>query len=173
MALDRKPGPLGGDAHRLVIVALRAATGEGIVEPEIEFLGNSIGGVGEGRGALVGGDHEIGILAVADDHRLGMDDFSLSDIVGDRQQRADEQLVAFLALGQPAIAPTSFGPVRIGQLLGIEPAFGSGRHNHRVFDLLGFHQPKHFGAEIVAPVRPAQTATGNRARAQMNAFNPP
>ena len=84
MALDRKPSPLGGDAHRLVIVALRAATGEGIVEPEIEFLGNSIGGVGEGRRAFVGGDHEIGILAVADDHLIGMDDFPLGNIVGNR-----------------------------------------------------------------------------------------
>src|SRR5690606_16585707 len=34
-------------------------------------------------------------------------------------------------------------------------------------------QPEHFGAEVVAPVRPAQTAAGDGAGAQVNAFDPP
>ena len=58
--------PSRGDAHRLVVVALRTAAGEGVVEPEVALGGDGVGGVGEGRGALVGGDHEIGIVAVAD-----------------------------------------------------------------------------------------------------------
>ena len=32
--LDRLPGAAGGDAHRLVVVADRAAGGEGVAEPE-------------------------------------------------------------------------------------------------------------------------------------------
>ena len=165
VALDRKPCTLCSDPHRLVIITLRSAAGEGIVEPEIVLLGNRIGGVREGCGALISGDHEIGVFPVPDCHIGGMDHFAIDDIVGDRQQGADEQLVAFLTLSQPAVAPTSFGARRIGQLLGIEPAFGTGWNNHRVLDLLGLHQPEHFGAEIVAPIGPAQTAARHWARA--------
>ena len=67
VALDRDPGALGGDAHRLVVVAVRAAAGEGVAEPEVALERDRVGDVGEGRGALVGGDHEIGIVAVVDD----------------------------------------------------------------------------------------------------------
>ena len=64
MALDRFPGAARGDAHLLVVVAGRAAGGEGVAEPEAVGVGDVVGDVGEGRGALVGGDHEIGIVAV-------------------------------------------------------------------------------------------------------------
>ena len=64
MALHRLPGAARGDAHLLVVVAGRAARGEGVVQPEAVFARQRIGDVGEGGGALVGGDHEIGIVAV-------------------------------------------------------------------------------------------------------------
>ncbi len=63
--LDRLPGALGGDAHRFVVVADRPAGGEGVAQPEAVGLGDLVGDVGERRGALVGGDHEVGIVAVA------------------------------------------------------------------------------------------------------------
>ena len=67
MALDQLPGAARGDAHLLVVVAGRAARGKGVAEPEPVFLGDRVGDVGEGRGALVGGDDEIGIVAVMPD----------------------------------------------------------------------------------------------------------
>ena len=68
--LHRHPRAAGGDAHRLVVVADRAAGGERVAEPEAVVLGDAVGDVGERRGALVGGDDEVGVVAVvADDAR--------------------------------------------------------------------------------------------------------
>ena len=67
VALHRLPGAAGGDAHGLVVVAGRAAGGEGVAQPEAVVLGHAVGDVGEGGRALVGGDHQIGIVAVVDD----------------------------------------------------------------------------------------------------------
>ena len=164
VTLDRNPRALGGDAHRLVIVAVAAAAGEGVAEPEIALDRERIGDVGEGRGALVGGDHEIGILAVMDDDMIGVNHAPLDDIVGDRQQRTDEHAVAFGALGEPGVA---IGGGR-RQLLGVEAALGAGRHDHRVLHPLRLHQAQDFGAEIVAPVGPAQTTARDRPGAQVN-----
>ncbi len=71
MPLDQLPRAARRDAHGLVVVTRRAARGEGVAQPEPVFLGDRVGDVGEGRGALVGGDDEIGIVAVVADHVLG------------------------------------------------------------------------------------------------------
>ena len=97
---------------------------------------------------------------------VGMDDLVVDDIVGDRQQGADEDAVAFGAFGQPGVAVR-----RRRQLLGIEAALGAGRHDHRVLDQLRLHQAEDLGAEIVAPVGPAQAAAGDRAAAQVDALD--
>ena len=168
MALDRDPGALGGDPHRLVVVAVGAAAGEGVAEPEAALDRDRVGDVGEGRGALVGGDDEIGIVAVADRRRpSGWTTLPLDDIVGDREQGADEDAVALGAFGEPGVA---VGGGR--QLLGIEAALGAGRHDHRILDHLRLHQAEDLGAEIVAPVGPAQAAAGDRAAAQVDALDP-
>ena len=93
MALDRFPGAARGDAHLLVVVAGRAAGREGIVEPEAVLGGNGVGDVGEGRGALVGGDDEIGIVAVAPHRIRRRHDFVALEIVGEVEQARDEALV--------------------------------------------------------------------------------
>lgn len=67
---DTLPRALGGDAHGLVVVAHRTAGGEGVAQPEAVGLGDVVGDVGEGRGALVGGHHQIGVVAVAAHHPL-------------------------------------------------------------------------------------------------------
>lgn len=54
----------------------------------------------------------------------------------DRQQRADEHAVAFLALGRPAV---TVGNGR-RQLLGVETALGAGRHDDGVLHPLRLHQ---------------------------------
>src|SRR3546814_1105763 len=82
-----------------------------------------------------------------------MDDITLDDIVGDREQRADEDSIAFGAFGNPGIAIGGGG-----KALGVEAAFRAGRHDHRVLGALCLHQPQDLGAEIVAPVGPAKPA---------------
>ena len=66
--LDGNPRALGGDPHRLVVVAVRAAAGERVAEPEIALERDLVGDVGEGRRALVRGDDEIRIVAVVNHH---------------------------------------------------------------------------------------------------------
>ena len=90
--------------HFLVVVAGRAAGGEGVAEPEAVFLGDGVGNVGKGRGALVGGHHQIGVVLVVANHLGGRDDLVVDDVVGDVQQAADERLVAGDHLGMLRIA---------------------------------------------------------------------
>ena len=167
MPLDRDPGALGGDTHRLVVIPLRPARGERIAQPETAFDGDRVGDVGEGGGALVGGDDEIGIVLVADRDGVRMHHRAVDDIVGDRQQRADEDAVAFGAFGQPRIAIAGGR-----QRLRIEAALRAGGHDHRVLHHLCLHQPQDFGAEIVAPVGPAQAPARDRPAAQVDALDP-
>jgi len=96
---------------------------------------------------------------------LWMDDLALDQIVGDREQGADEDPVAFRPLGEPGVA---VGGGR--KMLGVETALGAGRHDHRVLHHLGLHQAEHLGAEIVAPVGPSEAAAGDWAAAQVDAF---
>ena len=44
-------------------------------------------------------------------------------------------------------------------------------HDHRVLHPLGLHQPEHLGAEVLAPVRPADAAARDPARAQVHALD--
>ncbi|MCY1168558.1 hypothetical protein D9M73_85560 [compost metagenome] len=166
VALDADPRALGGDAHRLMVIADRATAGEGVAQPEFMLERDRVGDVGEGCCALIGGNHEIGVIAVMDDHVGRMHHRTLDDIVGDRQQRADEHAVAFGALRQPRIA--------VGggwQLLGVEATLGTGRHDHGVLDALRLHQAQDFGAEVVASVGPAQAAACDWPRAQVDALD--
>ena len=169
VALDAHPCAARGDAHRLVVIAVRAAAGESVVEPEVARLGDAVRDVGEGRGALVGGDHEIGVLPVKRGDALRVHHPPGDDVVGDRQQRADEDFIGGAALGGPTLAVDRGA----GELLGIEPALRARRHDHRVLDALGLHQPENLGAEVIAPVGPAQPPARHRARAQVDALDPP
>src|SRR6478609_4236765 len=56
VVLHRLPGTARGDSHRLVVIADRTATGEGVAEPESVVGGDAVGDVAERGGALVGGD---------------------------------------------------------------------------------------------------------------------
>ena len=102
--LHRDPGAAGGDAHRLVVVADRAAGGERVAEPEAVVVRDAVGDVGERRRALVGGDDEVGVVAVVADHVGGRHRLAVDQVVGDVEQPADERLVAGHALGQPRVA---------------------------------------------------------------------
>ena len=73
VAFDAFPCALGGDAHRLVVVADRAAGGERVAEPEAVGLRDLVGDIGERRRALVGRHHEVGVVTVAA-HDIGWGD---------------------------------------------------------------------------------------------------
>ena len=167
MALDRLPGPAGGNAHALVVVALGAARGERVAEPEAVAGGDPVGDVGEGRGALVRRDHQIGIVAVVADHVRRRHHRAAVEVVGDVQQPADEGLVTGDALGLDRLAVAARG-----QAFRDEPALRADRHDHGVLHHLGLHQPQHLGAEILSPVRPADPPPRHRTAAQMHALHP-
>ena len=168
MALDADPGAARSDAHRLVVIAIGAAAGEGIAQPELALDGQPIGHVGEGGRALVGGDDEIGIVPIPHDDALGMHHLAFHDVVRDREQGADEHAIALRAFREPGVAIGG----GVGQLLGVEAALGAGRHDDRVLHALGLHQAEDFRAEVVAPVRPAQAAACHAPGAQVNALDP-
>ena len=91
---DRHPGAPGGDAHGLVVVAVATTGREGVTQPEPVLGADLVGQVGEGGGAPVGGDDQIGVLAVGWPHAGRGDDPAADHVVGDVEQPADEQPVA-------------------------------------------------------------------------------
>ncbi len=86
----------------LVVVAVLAARRERVAEPEAASERDLVGDVGEGRRPLVGGDHEVRVVAVVAHDLVGWDDLAVDEVVGDVEQRADEQPVAGLDLGAQA-----------------------------------------------------------------------
>ena len=104
VAGDGFPCAAGGDAHLLVVVARRTARCECIVQPEAGFLRQSIGRVGEGCRALVGGHDEIGIVAIDAQCLFGSHHVVTDDVVGDGEKRADEGLVGLSTRGEDLVA---------------------------------------------------------------------
>ena len=166
VALDRLPGAARGDAHALVVVADRAPRCERIVQPEAVVARDAVGGIGEGGRALVGGDDQVGVVLVVAHHVARRHDLAFDDVVGDVEHAADEQPVAGHALGEQRIAVAAHR-----RALDDEAALGADRHDHRVLHHLRLDQAQHLGAEILAPVGPAQAAARDRAEAQVRAFD--
>ncbi len=165
--LHRLPGAAGGDAHALVVVADRAAGGERVAQPEAVGVGHVVRDVGERGGALVGRDHQVLVVAVVADHVVRRHDLALDQVVGDVQQPGDERAVAGDPLGLERL------PVTAGRrLLHHEATLGADRHDHRVLHHLGLDQAQHLGAEVLAPVGPAQPAAGHLAEPQVHALHP-
>ena len=122
---------------------------------------------GERRGPLVGRDHQIGVVPVVAHHPRGRDHRRCGQVVGHVEQAADENPVARDPLLLDRLAPGVHG-----KLLGHEAALRADRHDYRVLDLLGLREPQHLGAEVLAPVRPADAAAGDGAAAQVHALHP-
>ena len=166
MPLDRFPGATRRDAHLLVVVANRAARSKGIAKPETVVGRNTVGNIRKAGCALVCCHHQINVVGVMANHFGRRHDEALDQVVSEVQQAAKKELVAGYTLGQRGFAVSG------GRwILQHEAAFGTDRNNHRVLDMLGFHQTQNLGAEIFAPVRPAQAAACHLAVAQMNALN--
>ena len=164
---DHHPGAAGGDAHDLVVIASAAAAGEGVAQPEIVIGRDAIGDVGEGGGALIGGDDDIGVITIAPDHGGGRQDGGAVEIIGDVQHALHQQAVAGDAFGQECLAIGGGG--RVFQ---DEAALGAGGHDDDILQALRLHQAEDFGAEILTPVGPADAATCHWASAQVAALHP-
>ena len=165
--LDRLPGAPGGNAHLLVVVALGPAGGERVAQPEPVADGDLVGRVRERGRALVRRDHQVRVVGVVPDHPGRRHHLARVQVVGHLEHGADERAVAGQHLGLVRLA---VGGVR--QPLADEAALGPGRHDDRVLHLLGLGQAEDLGAEVLAPVRPAQPAAGHRGEPQVHRFQP-
>ena len=163
--LDRFPGAARRDAHLLVVVAARSARREGVAQPEPVILRHAVGDIGERRRALVRRDHQIGIVAVQPhDARRRHHRAVGRVVVGDVEQAAHQRLVALDHFGHQRVAP-GIGRRRA---LDHEAALRPDRHDHGVLDHLRLHQAQDLGAEVLAPVGPADAAARHLAAAQMD-----
>ncbi len=167
VALHALPGAARGDGHLLVVVADRAARGEGVAEPEAVFGGDGVGVVGEGGGALVGGHHQVGVVAVVTHHIHRRGDLAADQVVGHVEQAAQVGLVAGHALLHQRLTVAGRR-----WALQDEAALGADRHDDHVLHLLGLDQAQHLGAKVFHPVRPAQAAARHTAKAQVHTFDP-
>ena len=165
MPLHRLEGAARGDAHLLVVVAGRAAARESVAEPIAVFGRYGVRRVGEGRRALVGGDHEIGIVVLVPHHRLGRHDLVAVEIVGDVEEARDEDAVGGEPLGRDRLAASGRQPFRH------EAALGADRNDHGVLDLLRLGEAEDLGAEVLRPVGPADAAARHLAEAEMDAVD--
>ena len=155
-----------------MVVANRAAGCERIAQPEPILGADRVCGIRECGSPLIGGNHQVVVVTVASDYALGAyyglgAVGSNGEVIGHIQQGADKDLVGFATLGNPGVAVHS----GIGQLLGVETTLGAGWNNNGVLDHLRLDQTQHLGAEVVAAVGPAQTATCHIAEAQVHAFH--
>ena len=166
MALDRLPAAARGDAHALVVVTDRTARRERVAEPETVFGGNRVRDVGKRGCTLVRGDDQIRIVRVVAHAILRMHDLAVDQVVGDVEHAVHEQAVAGDALGKLCIAITADG-----RALDEKSALGTDRHDDGVLDHLRLDQAQDLGAEILAPIRPAQATARDRAEAQVHGFH--
>ena len=129
--------------------------------------GDGVGRVGEGGRPLVCRDHQVGIVAVVANHALRRPRRAIDDVVGQVEHGRDEDRVGGDGFLLDVLARSA-----LGQQLRIEAALGPGRHDDRVLDLLGFGQPQDLGPIVLCPVRPANTAAGDRRKSEVDALDP-
>ena len=160
VAVHRRPRAARGDALALVVVAGRAARGEGVAQPEAHLGGDAVGDVRERGGALVRRDDQVRVGAVVDHEPRGVLDGVADDVVGQAEQRADEGAVLLLDERAQRLALARGA-------LEDEAALAADRHDHRVLGHLGLHQAQDLGPEVVGAIGPAQAAAGDAAAAQV------
>ena len=164
--LDALPGAARRDTHLLVVVAGRAAGGERVAEPESARHRDLVGDVREAGGALVGGDHEVGIVAIVAHGSGGWHDAAVDQVVRDLEQCADERAVC-----RDPLALRELTRRARGQAARHEATLGAHRDDQRVLDVLRLHQAQHLGAEVLAPVGPADATARHRPHPQVHALD--
>ena len=108
VALNGFPAAPGGDAHLLMVVPNRATRGKGVAQPMAVIGTNAIGDVREGRSALVGGDHQIGIILIPTDDMARRHNPAIAgNVVGQVQQTTQESPIGFNGDGLDFVAVAS------------------------------------------------------------------
>ena len=165
VALDRLPGAARRDAQCLVVIAARAAGGEGVPQPVAVLLGDAVRRVGHRGRALVGGDDEVGVVVVAHADVRRVHDATLDPVVGEIQQAVHEGdvLVAHLVLHEPRVER---------RMAEHEPTLGSGRNDDGVLGHLRLHEPEDLRAVVLFSVRPAKATARDHPAAQVDRLDP-
>ena len=164
MFLHRFPGAAGGDTHGLVVVANGASGSKRIAEPEPSSKCQFIGDVAECGGALVGRHHEVAVITIVAHGEFRWHHCGAHQIVGEFEQRLDEQAVARHHLVLHGLA-VGEGPADH------EATLGSGGHDDGILHRLGLHETEDFGTEIFRPLRPPDTAPSYGAHTEMDALH--
>ena len=148
-----------------MVVALRAARGERVAEPEAVLERDRVGGVRERRRALVGGDDEVRVVLVEGRARPAGCTTSpptMLSVTSSMPRISVEYAQLHLVAQRVALARRRAQD---------EAALGADGHDHGVLDHLRLHQAEHLGAVVLAPVRPADAAARDVAAAQVDALD--
>ena len=148
-----------------MVVPLRSAGGEGVVEPEARFRREFIGRIRVLRRPLVRRHDEVRVGSVVDHHPPGLRHFAIDDVVGDFQQPANEVPVAVQPCRKPRLA-------LIGQALHDEGALRAAGHDDGVLHPLRLHEPEHFHPEVPVAVAPPDPAARHVVHAQVGGLRP-
>ena len=167
MAFHGHPGTTGGYAHFLVVITVAATGGKSIPHPEAILRGQTIGDVRESCSPLVRSHNQVMVILIVTNHRRWRLDTGVHQVVGNVQQATDERFIGLDTLGLEGLAIR-----HVRKAFSHETALGTDWHDHRVLDLLGFHQPENLGAIVLETVGPAQAPSGHLATTQMHALNP-
>ena len=103
-----------------------------------------VGDIGKGGRALVGGDDQIGIIAVVAHHVARRHDLAVLDVVGDVEQRRDED-----AVGGHALLLDLLAAAGARQLLGQKPPLAPDGTITAFLTCWALHEAQNFGAEIL------------------------
>ena len=171
VTFNRLPRTSGRNRHRLVVVTRGTTRSESILQPEATVNSDLVRDVREPRCTLVGCDHQVRVVFVVANRALRVHGLLLAifdyQVVCDVQQRVDEHFISSLSSCTPRFAIQGW----VRQTLRVETALSSRRHNERVLNHLSLNQAQDFGAEVIAPVRPAQTTTSHATKPQVNTFD--
>ena len=155
--LTASHAPRAGDAHLLVVVAGRAAGRERVTQPEAVRLGYGVGGVGEGRRALVGGHHQVGIVRRPWRMTSGGGTMAVAvEVVGDVRAASRRRSCRPRCL--PRTPPRG---CRSPAAISARSRPWRRRHDDGVLDLLRLDEAQHLGAEVL---RAGRTSASHRAR---------
>ena len=150
VVLRALPRAARGDRELLVVVALGAARRERVAEPEVALERDRVRGVGEVRGALVGRDDQVRVVAVAAVH-AGRRHDARPRRRGRRSGRGGPAMKTRYCASAAARASRAREPAALQH----EAALRADRHDQPVLQHLRPHQAEHLGAEVVEAVAPA------------------
>src|SRR5215207_8029649 len=164
--LHRLPRTHRRDPHLLVVVAVRAARGEGVAEPEAVVLRDAVGDIREGRRALVRRHDEIRVVLVVAHDVAGRHHAVACQVVRQVEHAADKGLVAADDLVLERLAASLSR-----RSLDDEAALRADGHDHGVLYHLGLHEAEDLCAEVLPAVGPPDAAPRYLASPEVHALH--